>query len=73
MKYYKKVYHVFSNNLDEWFESLEQCLAWINHIHFEYEYYDFRIYEEIYLTKEDYKDNKNGIENCLLSIGNFPN
>jgi len=69
---YKIVYHVFTDNRDEYFpeKSLEQAETLYQH--WLEEYGNVRLYETLYETGEDYENETNVRENCIMSSGNYP-
>lgn len=70
-KPYKTIYHVFADNLDDWFDTYAQALAAFKKLKAD-GYLDIRLYEEVYETKEAYEDTMDCDENCLLAVGSFP-
>lgn len=59
-------YHVFTNNMDDWFDDYSQARE--QYQEWKKEYGTARLYEEKYM-----KNDKDLIEeNCLLSYGNYP-
>lgn len=59
-----KTYHIFTNNQDEWTDTLEEAVAVFNE--FMQDNTNGRIYEEEVEGDEVVK------EDCILSVGAFP-
>jgi len=69
---YKVLYHVFTDNLDEWYSEAEIKQAEAQYEEWVKEYGNVRLYEETYETGEDYKNAINVREECLMSSGDYP-
>lgn len=67
----EKIYHVFTSGKDEWFTTVKECKTWIEKKKRE-GFSDFRIYEEDYSNKDLYSPCECD-EDCILSIGAYPN
>lgn len=67
----KKIYHVFTDNEDGFFESYKEALK----LYHEYKVkgYDRRLYKEVYADQEDFENDVVEHEYCIYSQGSFPN
>ena len=70
-KPYLTMYHVFTDNYDDFTESLDHANTIIKTWKKQGEV-NLRIYEMTYQTKDDYKDDNVLNEDCIFSEGNFP-
>ena len=68
-KPYMTIYHVFSDNRDEWYDDLNKAeklyKEWLE------EYGCARLYIDTYATKDDYEDG-DPEENYFKGEGNYP-
>lgn len=71
-KPYKILYHVFTDNFDDWTETYKEALNIIKNLKAD-GYENLRIYKELYETKKNYEDSPMVCdEECIYSKGAWP-
>jgi hypothetical protein len=70
-KFYKVMYHVFTDETDDFFESLNEAWILIHELRGEGAN-PIRMYIEFYYTEDDWENGRENDEDCLYSLGAYP-